>query len=41
MKMFAFEGGVDGVDGVDVATIAFDKGQLAITADVVVPGSIA
>jgi hypothetical protein len=38
MKTFAFEGDVEGVDA---ATIAFDKAQLAITADIVVPGSIA
>jgi hypothetical protein len=38
LKTFAFEGDVDGVD---VATVAFDPQQLAITADVVVPGSIA
>jgi hypothetical protein len=37
MKTFAFEGDVEGVDA---ATIAFDKAQLAITADIVVPGSI-
>jgi hypothetical protein len=37
MKNFAFEGDVEGVDA---ATIAFDKAQLAITADIVVPGSI-
>jgi hypothetical protein len=38
MKTFAFEGDVEGVDA---ATIAFYKVQLAITADIVVPGSIA
>jgi hypothetical protein len=38
LKTFAFEGDVDGVDG---ATVAFDQQQLAITADVLVPGSIA
>jgi hypothetical protein len=39
MKTFAFEGDVEGVDA---ATIAFDKAQLTITADIVVlPGSIA
>jgi hypothetical protein len=37
MKMFAFEGNVDGVD---MATITFDNVQLGITADVVVTGSI-
>jgi hypothetical protein len=38
MKTFAFEGDVEGVDA---SSIAFDKAQLAITADIVVPGSIA
>jgi hypothetical protein len=38
LKTFAFEGDVDGVDG---ATGAFDRQQLAITTDVLVPGSIA
>jgi hypothetical protein len=38
MVTFAFEGDVDGVDA---ATIAFYKAQLAITADIVVPDSIA
>jgi hypothetical protein len=38
MKTFAFEGDAEGVDA---ATIAFDKAQLAITAEIVVPGSIA
>jgi hypothetical protein len=37
LKTFAFEGDVDGVD---VATVAFDQQQLAITADVIFPGSI-
>jgi hypothetical protein len=37
LKTFAFEGDVDGVDG---ATVAFDHQQLAITVDVLVPGSI-
>jgi hypothetical protein len=36
LKTFAFEGDVDGVD---VATVAFGQQQLAITADVIVPGS--
>jgi hypothetical protein len=38
LKTFAFE--VDGV-GVDMATIAFDPSRLAITDDIIVPGSIA
>jgi hypothetical protein len=38
LKTFAFEGNVDGVDG---ATVAFDQQLLEITADVLVPGSIA
>jgi hypothetical protein len=38
LKTFAFEGDVDGVDG---ATVDFDQQQLAITADVLVPGIIA
>jgi hypothetical protein len=37
MKNFAFEGDIEGVDA---ATITFDKAQLVITADIVVPGSI-
>jgi hypothetical protein len=37
MKTFTFEGDVEGVDAV---SIAFDKAQPAITADVVVPGNI-
>jgi hypothetical protein len=37
LKTFAFEGDVDVVD---VATAAFDQQQLAITAEVIVPGSI-
>jgi hypothetical protein len=28
------------VDGLDIATVAFDENQLAITADVIVPGSV-
>jgi hypothetical protein len=36
--MFTFEGDVDGVD---TSTIAVFKAQLAITADIMVPGSIA
>jgi hypothetical protein len=38
MVTLTFEGDVDGLDA---ATIAFDKAQLAITANIVVPGSIA
>jgi hypothetical protein len=37
LKTFAFEGDVVGVD---MATIAFDPSQLAITDDIIVPGSI-
>jgi hypothetical protein len=37
MKTFAFKGDIEGVDA---STIAFDKAQLAITADIVVPGRI-
>jgi hypothetical protein len=36
MQAFCFEGDVRGVD---IATVGFDEHQLAITADVVVPGS--
>jgi hypothetical protein len=38
LKTFTFEGDVVGVD---MATIAFDPSQLAITDDIIVPGSIA
>jgi hypothetical protein len=38
LKIFAFKGDVDGVDG---ATVVFNQQQLAIAADVIVPGSIA
>jgi hypothetical protein len=38
LKTFAFEGDVVGVD---MVTIAFDPSQLAITDDIIVPGSIA
>jgi hypothetical protein len=38
LKTFAFEGDVVGVD---MANIAFDPSQLAITDDIIVPGSIA
>jgi hypothetical protein len=38
LKTFAFEGEVVGVD---MATIAFDPSQLAITDDIIFPGSIA
>jgi hypothetical protein len=38
MKTFTFEGDVVGVD---LATVAFNLGQLRLTADIIVPGSIA
>jgi hypothetical protein len=38
LKTFAFKGYVVGVD---MATIAFDPSQLAITDDIIVPGRIA